>query len=489
MNRLKKIALTLYVVILITSCGHTQIESDKEISKAEKIDQLISTYANYGQFNGTILVAENGIILYKKAFGLANMEWDIPNNTNTKFRLASVTKQFTSMLILQLVAEGKLDLHKPISTYLKDYPKPQADKITIHHLLTHTSGIPNYTSFPNYWNLMRNPISPSDLIKNFADSTLKFTPGERFNYSNSGYVLLGNIIETVTKKNYAEILQEKIFSPLGMKGSGYYNSTNIIKHEASGYFLSGSSYKKANYIDMSVSYAAGGIYSTVEDLYRWDQALYTEKLLPKKYLDSMFLPYQPIGRSHYAYGWNIAKAPIGNTGEEIDVIDHDGVINGFSSLILRIPSSKSTIIILNNTSGAPINHMAKGIIGILYNKTYDLPIQSTASVLAEKIKIEGLSDGLVFFNEIKDSPDYYINENEMNLLGYEFFEKRDFETAKAIFELNIKAFPNSFNVYDSYGEVLIELGDLEAAITNYKKSIELNSKNNNAKEKLKELIK
>lgn len=212
MNRLKKIASTLYVVILITSCRHTQIESDKEISKAEKIDQLISTYADYGQFNGTILVSENGVILYKKAFGLANMEWNIPNNTNTKFRLASVTKQFTSMLILQLVAEGKLDLHKPISTYLKDYPKPQADKITIHHLLTHTSGIPNYTSFPNYWNLMRNPISPSDLVKNFADSTLKFTPGERFNYSNSGYVLLGNIIETVTKKNYAEILQEKIFS-------------------------------------------------------------------------------------------------------------------------------------------------------------------------------------------------------------------------------------------------------------------------------------
>lgn len=479
--------VSFLLLIVSSSCAQPEKETTHIDSKTKELDSFIKTYVDYEQFNGAILVAHQGEVIYKNAFGLANMEWNIPNKTNTKFRLASVSKQFTAMLIMQLVSENKLDLHKPIITYLPDYPKPQAEQITIHHLLTHSSGIPNYTSFPSYRKSMRNATNPSELLERFADSTLKFTPGERFNYSNSGYVLLGHIIEKVTQKPFDKVLQERIFEPANMKNSGYVKGKALIKDKANGYDKSGSKYLNANPIDLSVSYSAGGIHSTVEDLFLWDKALYSELLLPKKYLDTMFYPHQPIGRNHYAYGWSVGEMSIGNTQETVSVIDHDGVINGFSSLIVRIPSSKSTIIILNNTGRAPINHMTRGITGILFDRSYNMPVQSIATVLAKKINDIGLPKTLKFYESIKDSPDYYNNENAINLLGYEYLENGETKIAKAIFRLNMEAFPDSFNVYDSYAEALLKSGEIEEAIINYKKSLELNPKNNNAKKILQDV--
>ena len=168
-------------------------------SKTEQLDKLLNLYHEYGQFNGSVLVAEQGEVIYKKGFGMANMEWDIPNEPNTKHRLGSITKQFTAMLILQLVADGAVDLEAPITSYLPDYPKETGDKITIHHLLTHTSGIPNYTAFPNFFQEQsRNPYTPDEFVEVFAHKKLDFAPGERFSYSNSGYFLLGVIAEKLT---------------------------------------------------------------------------------------------------------------------------------------------------------------------------------------------------------------------------------------------------------------------------------------------------
>ncbi len=178
-------------------------------SKVDKLDKLIRTYADYEKFNGSVLVAEKGNVIYKKGFGLADMEWNIPNQPDTKHRLGSITKQFTAMLIMQLVEQGKLKLDVPISTYLPDYPKKKGDVITLHHLLTHSSGTPNMTSFPGFFkDISRNAYSPVQLVNLFADSTLQFKPGERFDYSNSGYILLGYIIEKVTGKSYEQVLQE-----------------------------------------------------------------------------------------------------------------------------------------------------------------------------------------------------------------------------------------------------------------------------------------
>jgi hypothetical protein len=256
-----------------------------EETKAKRIHDLVNASAEYGQFNGSVLVAEKGEVIYKNGFGLANMEWDIPNQANTKHRLASVSKQFTAMLIVQLAAENKLKLDAPITSYLPDYPKVTGDKITIHHLLTHTSGIPNFTSFPNYRDIMRDPHRTMEIVNLFAGLPLEFTSGEKFSYSNSGYVLLGVIIEKLTGKTYEQVLQDQILSPLNMTNTGYDRHSTILKNRATGYDKNVNEFKNSNYIDMSVPYAAGALYSTVEDLYLWDQALYTEKLMPRKYMD------------------------------------------------------------------------------------------------------------------------------------------------------------------------------------------------------------
>src|SRR6185369_11378886 len=259
---MKTIFLGVFALIAMLngSCGQ---------SKIEKLDKLISAYAEYGKFNGSVLVAEKGEIIYKKGFGLANMEWGISNQPATKFRLGSVTKQFTAMLILQLVSENKLKLDVPISTYLPDYPKKNGNIITIHHLLTHTSGIPDFTSFPNFREMMRDPYRPEEIVSLFADSVLEFTPGEKFQYSNSGYILLGYLIEKITGKSYEQVLQNKILTPLKMNNTGYDHNSTVIKNKASGYNKLGNTFQNANYVDMSIPFSAGAIYSTVEDLYLW----------------------------------------------------------------------------------------------------------------------------------------------------------------------------------------------------------------------------
>lgn len=443
MNKPIGFSFTIVVVaglVLLTSFNVAQAQT-----KADKIDKLVSTYAEYGKFNGSVLVADKGNVIYKKGFGLADMEWNIPNQPDTKHRLGSITKQFTAVLIMQLVEQGKLQLHVPVTTWLPDYPKKNGDIVTIHHLLTHTSGIPNMTSFPGFIkDVSRNAYTPAQLVKISADSTLEFKPGERFAYSNSGYLLLGYIIEKVTGKSYEQVLQEHILTPLGMTNTGYDHHETLLKNRARGYQKNGRRYVNAPFLDMSVPYAAGAMYSTVEDLYRWDQALYNNEMLRPENMDLLFTKHIPSGGGHYGYGWGVDNMQLGNTQERIPTIGHGGGIHGFNTLITRIPGDKSFIVLLNNTGGAPLNEMTRAIAAILYDKSYDLPKRSVAFYLADKIEAEGLQAALQYYPGIKDAPSYYLNEHEMNGTGYEFLLSGKLHEAAAVFKLNTEAFPKSW---------------------------------------------
>lgn len=472
---------TVYIFFLLVASVAGIIDVSFGQTKVDKIDKLISTYAEYGKFNGSVLVAEKGKVIYKKGFGLADMEWNIPNQPSTKHRLGSVTKQFTAMLIMQLVEQGKLKLDAPISTYLPEYPKKNGDAITIHHLLTHTSGTPNLTSFRSFPdNVSRNSYRPVQLVNMFADSALQFEPGKKFAYSNSGYILLGYIIEKVTGKSYEQVLQENIFTPLKMYNTGYDHSRRLLKNRASGYEKDGRHYANTYFIDMSVPYAAGSLYSTVEDLFLWDQALYGNQLLRKENLDLVFNKHISTGGGYYGYGWSIGEMRLGNTAERIPTIGHGGGISGFNTQLSRIPSDKILIVLLNNTGGAPLDPMTNAITAILYNKSYDLPKPSVAYSLADRIDKSGISVALQHYNRIKDSTGYYLDEREMNRTGYEFLQSGKVKEAVAIFQLNTQAFPKSFNVFDSYAEALMALGNKTEAFENYKKSIKLNPGNENA---------
>jgi CubicO group peptidase (beta-lactamase class C family) len=473
-------------IFIILSLFHPMLLAQ---SKIEKLDQLLGLYQEYGKFNGSVLVALEDEVLYKKGFGEANMEWQIPNAPDTKHRLGSITKQFTAMLILQLAAEGKLDLQAKVNTYLPDYPEENGNRITIHHLLTHSSGIPNYTALPELMkNESRNPFTPKEFMAKFSGLELEFTPGETFKYSNSGYFLLGVIIEEVSGTSYEKLLQEKIFDPAGMKDSGFDHYETILPKRAAGYQKSGQSYVNAPYLDMSIPYAAGSLYSTVEDLYRWDKALYTKQLLPKEYLDLYFKPYiSAFGNAQYAYGWAISEDPIGNTDKSLKTIGHGGGINGFNTIISRAPSDHSLIVLLNNTGPAPLNEICAAIRGILYDASYDLPKQSLALALLDRIETEGLDKGLEAYKSMLDEDNYTLIESEMNQAGYSLMKDGKTREAAAVFQLNMEAFPQSFNVYDSYAEAMMNLGETEKAIEFYKKSIEMNPGNQNGIDMLKKL--
>lgn len=487
MDRIQKITAGLACTSLLALFFYLYPTRINGQSKAQKIDQLLRTYHEYGRFNGSVLVADENGILYQNGFGWANVEWDRPNETDTKFRLASISKQFTAMLIMQLVEAGKLSLEVPISTYLPDFPRGKAEQITIHHLLTHTSGIPNYTSFPNYWEVMRRPNSPEDLVRLFADSTLAFTPGERHSYSNSAYVLLGQIIEKNTGKPYEQVLHERIFSPLKMDNTGYDHHKSMLKKRAAGYYVNGRSFVNANYIDMSTAYSAGGIYSTVEDLYLWDRALYTEKLVSREYRDLLFEQHSQLGRMYYGYGWELGQMPVGNSGERLPATSHSGSINGFNTFICRIPSTRSLIVLLSNTGNAPLFEMTASINGILNDKEFDLPQKSLAYDLVDWIKEDGVEEATRKFNSSKGGVNHYLNEHEMNMAGYDLLQAKQAKAAATIFLLNTQSYPRSSNAYDSYGEALLALGKQEEAIANYKKSIQLNPNNEHGLQVLKDL--
>ena len=477
-----KNGIFILFLVLISNISFAQ-------TKVEQIEELLNTYEAYGKFNGSVLVSEQAKVIYKKGFGMANMEWDIPNKPNTKHRLGSITKQFTAMLILQLVAEGKLDLQAPITAYLPDYPKASGDLITIHHLLTHTSGIPNYTAFPKFMqDESRNPYSPEDFVKKFDEKALDFTPGDKFSYSNSGYFLLGVIAEKLSGKSYEQLLHEKIFTPLKMNDTGFDNHGDILKNRATGYEKQGKNYVNSQYIDMTIPYAAGSMYSTVEDLYLWDQALYTTTLLPKKYMTMYFEPYIPaFGSAQYAYGWGVGYEKIGSSTDSIYAIGHGGGINGFNTNISRTTSNKSMIVLLNNTGGAPLNEMTRAIRGIMHNTAYDMPKKSVADAIWTVIEDKGIDAGIAHFNSIKDAEGYDLSEREMNIIGYQLMASDKFEAASRVFQLNVDAFPTSSNTYDSLGESFMKLGKKDLAIRNYRKSVELNPNNQGGIDALKKL--
>jgi CubicO group peptidase (beta-lactamase class C family) len=454
---------------------------------AEQIDTLLRAYNEKKQFNGSALVAENGKVILSKGYGFANMEWQIPNTPDTKFRLGSITKQFTSMVIMQLVNEGKIGLDEKITTYLTDYRKDTGDKVTVRHLLTHTSGIPSYTSLPGFFqNQSRDPYKVTDFIKKYTSGDLEFTPGSKFEYDNSGYFLLGAIIEAVTGKPYEEALRERIFKPLGMADTGYDHSNRILPKRAAGYQLTPDGYENAAYLDMSIPYAAGSLYSTVEDLYKWDRALYTDRLLPSDAKKVMFTPVL----NNYAFGWAVGRMKLDDGKTEVATIGHNGGINGFATVIVRMPDTQDLVVLLDNTMrGDKLDAIKVGIVDILHGIAPPPPKISMIDELMKAITASDVQHAVARYRELKaNEPNRYdLRESELNTLGYMLLQRGRAADAVEIFKLNVEAYPKSSNVYDSLGEAYAAAGNRALAIENYRKSVELDPKNTNAIDAIKRL--
>ena len=359
--------------------------NDDRITK--RIDEIVRFRVENKDFTGSVLVAKGDQILLNKGYGLANREWNIPNTPTTKYRIGSVTKQFTAAAILLLEEEGKLKVEDLVKTHWSEAP-PAWDKVTIFHLLSHTSGIPSVTSLPDFktWRLLDS--SAEKTTEYVRDKPLEFPPGSEFHYSNSGYILLGYLIERISGQSYAEFLDQKVFTPLNMKDSGVDSDTAIIERRASGYTPGDDGPENASYTNMTFPHAAGALYSTTEDLLRWNQGLFGGKLLSPESLKKMTTPF----KDDYAFGIGVVKEK-GRT-----LMAHSGGIEGFNTNLSYFPDEKLTIAVLANLNGDAPDELTEQLSAVLHGETVVLP--------TERVEIKVSEDSLRKFAGLYElSPD------------------------------------------------------------------------------------
>jgi len=364
-NRVYLIIIFLFVSLSFTFPGTLQAGNVSTKGLAKKINLFLEKTYPANEPGAAVLAMIDGKIILRKGYGMANLELGIPIKPEMVFRIGSITKQFTAVAIMKLAEEGKLSVTDDITKYLKGYPT-HGHKITIHHLLNHTSGIKSYTNVQKFLSLMRKDMTVKELIDSFKNQPMDFAPGERFLYNNSGYVLLGAIIEKVSGKNYETYIHENIFKPLGMNSSYYGINTRIIPLRASGYKKEKNEFKNADYLSMTLPYAAGSLLSTVDDLHRWYQALEAGKVLSQKSLEQMYTPTKlNNGKTqNYGYGWSLG------TSFEEKIIHHGGGINGFTTYALRVPEKKVFVTVLTNFPGrqATAGYVSKWIAAVLCGK-------------------------------------------------------------------------------------------------------------------------
>lgn len=327
-----------------------------------RIQQIIESHVTKHDFMGSVLIAKGDRVLLSQGYGSANLEWDIPNSPTTKFRLGSVTKQFTASCVLLLEERGKWKITDPIKKYMPDAPAAW-DKVTIYHLLTHTSGIPSFTGFPDYADSKAKTTTPKELVDRFRTKPLEFEPGTKWNYSNSGYVLLGYLIEKVSGQSYQQFLQANIFDRLGMEDSGYDSNTAIIHHRASGYTPSRDGIMNTGFNNMTVPFSAGGLYSTTEDLLKWERGLFGGKVLSAASLKEMTTPF----KENYAFGLFVSS-PNGHKK-----IDHGGGIEGFNTELAYWPEDELTVVVLANLNGGAPDEIAAQVAATIHGEKVTLP--------------------------------------------------------------------------------------------------------------------
>ena len=362
--------INLYAILWFFSLGLVTIPATAQPSPASsgaaEFDKIISEQFKPNETGCAALVAQKGKIIYHKAFGIADIELNVPMKTDMVFRIGSISKQFTAISILQLMEKGKLRLQDPITSYVTGYPS-SGEKITIEHLLTHTSGIVNVTAMKNFGDIKRKDLTTAEVIDFFKNEPLEFEPGSKWSYSNSGYILLGHIIEKVSGISYAQYLDENIFKPCSMSSSFLGDAARIIKNRASGYAKKGDQTVNAEFISMSIPHGAGGIVSTVEDLYKWNRVLLENKLVKKSTLEKAFQRYKLTDgkETDYGYGWfflNIQGQP---------TVEHGGGIDGFLTSSIYIPSHDVFVAVFSNSTGQSPELIAAKLAAVTIGKPYE----------------------------------------------------------------------------------------------------------------------
>ncbi|WP_196894624.1 serine hydrolase domain-containing protein [Aureivirga marina] len=445
--------LFLFLCIVFVTNSFSQKQKTKQIST------FLQPYADSQTFSGNILVAKKGKIIFQKSYGKANHNWNISNENNTKFVIGSISKSFTATLITKLIQEGKLNLNDPISTFFPSCPEEFQD-VTIHHLMSNTSGIPNYFMLDGWIKgEFRKYISYEDFLKLIFEFELIFPAGEGYHYSNSNYFLLGLIIEKITNLTYENALQKYILQPLNMNQTGVFANSKVLKNLASGYrFKENGGYRNQMYMNFDLFKAGGNLYATTEDLLKLDQALYSNKLLNENSKKILFNP-------KYRNGWNVSKIKINE--KEYQNCNYDGQMEGYSSIIYRFTDENITIILLSNNgiSYATKNHIVQNIASILFD-SYQKEKEPYSLVLNKAIFDGNLKEAIANYSKVKNN--YSINTDLIHDLAKQMDWSDLPEISEEIYKFNVKLFPDKIETTFNLAEFYKQRGKIKKAIPLYK---------------------
>jgi len=464
----------------------------------QQIDSLMRLFHEHNNFHGTVLVAKNGEVVFSRGYGLANMEHGVPNTPNTKFRIASISKQFTAMLIMQQVQAGNMSLSDPIRRFIPDYPAPQGDIITIHHLLSHTSGFPHYAGIPDFFRLYgRRNFEHREFVELFWDLDLLFEPGTRFHYSSFGFYLLGYILERAMDKPFSQILREQILAPLGMNATGIVDHEEILPNKASGYNRVLDGFQLAEFRDLSTALATGDMFTSPMDMVKWDRALRENTLLNKKLQDIKFTPV----KSGFGYGWMMGYHRI-TENDSIFFQRHTGGTNGFTSIGTRFPNEGYYILVFCNTRPGEIRPVENNIIRILRGLEPQFR-PSSAIKAARLLERQGKEAALNFLKEtvISGNPDQEIREEhplekikelrfetrltDILQVGNDLLRLERNEEAIAFLKLATEKFPNSVPAWLAMGDGYHAAGKRNQAIQAFARVLVLDPDHRGALERIK----
>lgn len=467
---------TLPILLMCTTVNAVRAQS-------ARIDSLMQVIVERTEFSGTVLVADQGEVLYHKAFGLANREWNVPNTTDSRYKLASLGKQFTALLILQLVNEGKIALDDPLVRYIPEYRVKDAEKITLRQVLSHTSGIPNYQVIPDFDSVVaKQPRTLERFVHLFLDKPLLFEPGSGSQYSNLGYSALALVAERVAGQSFNALLRKRIFEPAGMVDSFTEDDQRVMPRMADGYVNTWTGYDREAYRDPSSVIGSGNVTSTTMDLFRYDRALRNGTLLPH-HLQAEWI--RPV-RGDFGLGWMVMRYPVPGR-DSVTVAYHDGGNRGFTTVMYRFIENDRFIVVLSNTSLYDVYGVAGRIARILHGREVR-PVQwPLVPAFARLLEQEGREKASAFFRQHRNDPAYMLDGAAANSLGYQLMGKGRLEDAVCVFELNVEAFPEVGDPYDSLAEAYMKQGRRELAITNYTRSLELDPQNSNARVMLQKL--
>lgn len=451
---------------IILSCVPLVYSGD--ISNSD-IEKTLGPYVSHHIFNGALLVAKNGTIIHRKGYGLANREWKNENTSQTRYRIASMSKSLTAILVIRLIQEGKLGLDDNIGQFLPDFPEDKGSSITIHHLLSHSSGIPHYISIPGWFEgHFRRDIGSNEWMDLIANLELDFKPGSSTRYSNSGYFILGKIVEQIERKPFENVLRSKVLDPLGMKHTAPDRSKTILDQRAAGYVLNETGgYKNQGYLNMGLFTATADLVSTVSDLFLLDQGLYGQKVLSEASKAVLFHPTQ-------SYGWNVEQRKLDGHENLVKTINYNGQIDGHSSMLTRFVDHGHCVVILSNNamSYAQKRRLTEEIaLVLLGQKRESSPIDGT--FLLNKKIVEGKPIGEAFQEFRTPEGRYRVEDTSIVEYARNLGEFGLKEFAFQVLKESGDRFPESAPVHFYLGKSLAERKQDQAAIKHYRIALSL----------------